>query len=61
MKSESSLPHGLVGGAADWAWPLALAERAYRCPARPVVTAAGAAGAGVMAAAGTCRSQPARR
>jgi hypothetical protein len=39
MKSESSLLHSLVGGVADWAWPLALAERACRCPARPAVTA----------------------
>jgi hypothetical protein len=28
-----------VGDAADWAWPLAFAERACCCPARPVVTA----------------------
>jgi len=42
-KSESLL-HGPAGEAADRAWPLALAERACRCPARPVVTAAGAAG-----------------
>jgi len=28
---------GPAGDAADWAWPLALAERACCCPARPVV------------------------
>lgn len=27
-----------AGGAADWAWPLAFAERACGCSARPVVT-----------------------
>jgi hypothetical protein len=27
-----------LGDAADWVWPLALAERACCCPARPVVT-----------------------
>lgn len=26
-----------VGDAADWAWPLAFAERGCCCPARPVV------------------------
>jgi hypothetical protein len=45
MKSEWSLLHNPAGGAADRAWPLALAERARRCPARLVVTAIGAAGA----------------
>jgi hypothetical protein len=61
MKSEWSLLHNPAGGAADRAWPLALAERARRCPARLVVTAAGAAGAWATAREGTCRSQSARR
>ncbi len=39
MKSEPSPLHSLVGDEADWAWPLAWAERACCCPARPVVTA----------------------
>jgi hypothetical protein len=39
MKHEFLPPWSPAGDAADWAWPLAFAERACRCPARPVVTA----------------------
>jgi len=38
MKQEFPPLCGPVGDAADWAWPLALAERGCCCPARPVVT-----------------------
>jgi hypothetical protein len=38
MKREFPPPWSPAGDAADWAWPLAFAERACRCPARPVVT-----------------------
>jgi hypothetical protein len=37
MKQEVPLLCGPVGDTADWAWPLAFAERACCCPARPVV------------------------
>jgi hypothetical protein len=39
MKREFPPSRGPAGDAAGWAWPLALAERACCCPARPVVTA----------------------
>ena len=39
MKREFPPSRGPAGDAAVWAWPLALAERACCCPARPVVTA----------------------
>jgi hypothetical protein len=38
MKREFLPPWSPAGDAADWAWPLAFAERACCCPARPVVT-----------------------
>jgi hypothetical protein len=37
MKREFPPSWSPVGDAADWAWPLALDERACCCPARPVV------------------------
>ena len=38
MKQEFSALCCPAGDAAGWAWPLAFAERACCCPARPVVT-----------------------
>lgn len=38
MKREVPLLYSPAGDGADWAWPLALAEHACCCPARPVVT-----------------------
>jgi len=38
MKREVPLLYSPAGDGADWAWPLAFAEHACCCPARPVVT-----------------------
>jgi hypothetical protein len=37
MKQEPFPVCGPAGDAADWAWPLAFAEHACCCPARPAV------------------------